>query len=67
MSTLAALASLAAWQGQDERAQSTADVAIFGLQEFLSKSEQLFRTHPVWRGSLPAVLDQAVEVGRLLL
>ncbi|GAB4820453.1 hypothetical protein N2152v2_007499 [Parachlorella kessleri] len=29
--------------------------------EFLAKSEQLFRTHPVWRGSLPAVLDQAVE------
>ena len=28
----------------------------------MARSEQMFRAHPVWRGSLPAVLDQAVEV-----
>ncbi|KAL4458115.1 hypothetical protein ABPG75_012980 [Micractinium tetrahymenae] len=31
------------------------------VQAFLAQSEAAFRQHPVWRGSQPEVLDQAVE------
>ncbi|KFM23363.1 Vacuolar protein sorting-associated protein 9A [Auxenochlorella protothecoides] len=49
------------FEERHSQGKATAEDDSARVQAFLTQSEELFRVHPVWRGSAPQVLDEAVE------